>query len=346
MKILGRTIQPGHPAYVIAEISANHRQSLDTALALVEAAHAAGADAVKLQTYTADTLTLNSDKPWFRIGGGTLWDGKTLYQLYQEAFTPWEWHSQLKARADELGLHFFSSPFDFTAVDFLESLEVAAYKIASFELVDLPLIRKAAATGRPLIMSTGMATVDEIAEAVTTARQAGARDIALLKCTSAYPAQAEDIHLRTLADMRERFGTEVGLSDHTPGSAVAVAAVALGASIIEKHIILRRSDGGPDAAFSMEPEEFAAMVRDIRTAEKSLGAAHYGASHQEQASLAFRRSLFVTRPIRKGEAFTPENVRSIRPSNGLHPRHYEEVMTKKAACDLDAGTPLALEHLA
>lgn len=346
MNILGRPIGPGHPAYVIAELSANHGQSIDTALALVEAAHAAGADAVKLQTYTADTLTLDSDKPWFRIGGGTLWDGKTLHQLYQEAFTPWEWHPGLKARADELGIHLFSSPFDFTAVDFLESLEVPAYKIASFELVDLPLIRKAAATARPLIMSTGMATADEIAEAVATARQAGARDIALLKCTSAYPARPEDIHLRTLADMRERFGTVVGLSDHTPGSAVAVAAVALGASIIEKHIIRRRGDGGPDAAFSMEPEEFAAMVRDIRTAENALGSIRYEIIPHEEASRAFRRSLFVTRPIRQGEAFTAENVRSIRPSNGLHPRHYEQVLAHKAACDLEAGTPLALEHLA
>jgi len=346
MNILGRPIGPGHPAYIIAEISANHGQSLDTALALVDAAHAAGADAVKLQTYTADTLTLDSDKPWFRIGGGTLWDGRTLHQLYQEAFTPWEWHPRLQERAASLGLHLFSSPFDFTAVDFLDSLGVPAYKIASFELVDLPLIAKASATGKPLIMSTGMATVEEITEAVQAARTAGARDIALLKCTSAYPARPEDIHLRTLADMRERFGTIAGLSDHTPGSAVAVAAVALGASIIEKHIIRRRSDGGPDAAFSMEPEEFAAMVGDIRTAEKALGSIRYEISPQEEASRAFRRSLFVTRPVRQGEAFTAENVRSIRPSNGLHPRHYEQVLAKKAACDLEAGTPLALEHLA
>lgn len=346
MNISGRPVGPGHPAYIIAEISANHHQSLESALALVEAAGKAGADAVKLQTYTADTLTLDSDLPWFRIGGGTLWDGKTLHQLYREAYTPWEWHPRLKARADELGIHLFSSPFDFSAVDFLQGLDVPAYKIASFELVDIPLIRKVAGTGRPVLMSTGMATVEEIGEAVAAAREAGAADIALLKCTSAYPARAEDIHLRTLADLRTRFGTVVGLSDHTLGSAVAVAAVTLGASIVEKHIIGRRSEGGPDAAFSMEPEEFAAMVRDIRTAEKALGTVNYEISPAEMASRAFRRSLFVTRAVRQGERFTPDNVRSIRPSHGLAPRHYEQVLKHKAACDLEAGTPLSMEHLA
>lgn len=345
MKINGRSIGPGHPCYVIAEISANHNQSFDKAITLIELAAASGADAVKIQTYTADTITFDGHQDCFKVKGGTLWDGQTLHKLYQEAYTPWEWQPKLKARADELGIHLFSSPFDFSAVDFLETMDVPAYKIASFELVDLPLIAKAAKTGKPLIISTGMATVDEITEAVDTARKAGAKEIALLKCTSAYPAPPEEINLRTLADMKERFGVVVGLSDHTPGSAVAVAAVALGASIVEKHITLRRSDGGPDAAFSMEPEEFASMVSDIRAAEKALGRVNYEITPKEMACRAFRRSLFVVQPIRKGQPFTSENIRSIRPSNGLHTRHYKEVLGKKAACDLEAGTPLAWEHV-
>lgn len=345
MNIHHRPIGPGHPCYVIAELSANHNQSFEKAIALVEAAAACGADAVKIQTYTADTITFDGPQDCFKIKGGTIWDGQNLHRLYQEAYTPWDWQPKLQSHAASLGLTLFSSPFDFSAVDFLETLSVPAYKIASFELVDLPLIRKAASTGKPLIMSTGMATVEEITEAVQTARAAGARDIALLKCTSAYPARPEDIHLRTLADMRERFGVPIGLSDHTPGSAVAVAAVALGACIIEKHLILRRSDGGPDAAFSMEPEEFAAMVRDIRTAEKALGSIRYEISPQEAASRAFRRSLFVVAPIRKGEAFTPDNIRSIRPSLGLHTRHYSEILGRKATADLEPGTPLAWEHV-
>jgi N-acetylneuraminate synthase len=346
MKIHHRPIGPGHPCYVIAELSANHNQSFEKAIALVEAAASCGADAVKIQTYTADTITFDGPQDCFKIKGGTLWDGQNLHRLYQDAFTPWDWQPRLQAHAASLGLPLFSSPFDFTAVDFLETMNVPAYKIASFELVDLPLIQKAAATGKPLIMSTGMATVEEIAEAVSAARNAGAQDLALLKCTSAYPARPEDIHLRTLADLQERFNVTVGLSDHTMGSAVAVAAVALGASIIEKHLALDRDDPGPDSAFSMEPAEFAAMVRDIRTAEQSLGKVRYEITAKEAASRAFRRSLFVVAPIRKGEAFTPENVRSIRPSNGLHPRHYHEVLARKAACDLAAGTPLTLEHLA
>lgn len=339
--IAGRPVGPGHPVYVIAEMSANHNRDLDAAIELVHAARDAGADAVKVQTYTPDTITLKSDRDPFRIAGGTLWDGKVLWDLYKEAYMPWEWQPRLKEEAERLGLHFFSTPFDFTAVDFLEELEVPAYKIASFELVDLPLIRKVAATGKPLILSTGMATVSEIEEAVAVARDAGAEQIALLRTNSAYPAPPDEMDLRTIPHMAEMFGVPVGLSDHTLGIAVPVAAAAMGAALIEKHLTLSRSVPGPDSAFSLEPQEFKEMVEAVRAAERALGGVRYGPTPKEQASRVFRRSLFVVKDVRAGEPLTPENVRSIRPAHGLHTRHYDEVLGKRARVDIAAGTPLS-----
>lgn len=338
--INGRQIGPGLPVYVVAELSANHNQEFEQAVKLVQAAQEAGADAIKLQTYTADTLTIRSDQEWFRIGGGTLWDGRTLYDLYQQAYTPWEWQPKLKALANELGMDLFSTAFDDTAVDFLEQMGVPLHKIASFELVDLPLIRKMAGTGKPLVLSTGMATLEEIEEAVKAAREAGAVEIALLKCTSAYPAHPEEMHLRTIPHLAEVFQVPVGLSDHTMGISVPVAAVALGACIVEKHFTLSRAIPGPDSAFSLEPHEFKAMAEAIRAAEKALGQVHYGVSEKEATSRIFRRSLFVVEDIRAGEEFTAKNVRSIRPGNGLHPRHLPEVLGRFAAHDLRRGTPL------
>lgn len=338
--IAGRPVGPGHPVYVIAEMSANHNRDLDAAIELVHAARDAGADAVKVQTYTPDTITLKSDRDPFRIAGGTLWDGKVLWDLYKEAYMPWEWQPRLKEEAERLGLHFFSTPFDFTAVDFLEELEVPAYKIASFELVDLPLIRKVAATGKPLILSTGMATVSEIEEAVAVARDAGAEQIALLRTNSAYPAPPDEMDLRTIPHMAEMFGVPVGLSDHTLGIAVPVVAAAMGAALIEKHLTLSRSVPGPDSAFSLEPQEFKEMVEAVRTAERALGGVRYGPTPKEQASRVFRRSLFVVKDVQAGEPLTPENVRSIRPAHGLHTRYYEEILGRRARKDIKAGTPL------
>ena len=340
IKIAERTIGAGHPVYVIAELSANHGQNFDQAVRIVEAAKQAGADAVKLQTYTADTITIRSDKPYFRVGGGTLWDGRTLHDLYREASTPWEWQPKLKKIAEDLGLHLFSSPFDDTAVDFLARMDVPAYKLASFELVDIGLIQKMARTGKPLIMSTGMATVEEIEEAVQTARQAGALEIALLKCTSAYPALPEEMNLRTIPELAQRFDVPAGLSDHTMGIATPVAAVALGACIIEKHLTLSRAEPGPDSAFSLEPQEFKAMVDAVRVAEKALGEIHFGISEKESASRVFRRSLFVVRDVKQGQPFSADDVRSIRPGHGLHTRHLPEVLGKPAARDIERGTPL------
>jgi N-acetylneuraminate synthase len=336
----GRACGPGHPCYIVAEMSANHGRDFDQAVRIVRAAKAAGSDAIKVQTYTADTLTLKSDAEEFRIAGGTLWDGRTLHDLYAEACMPWDWQPRLQAAAAEAGLDFFSTPFDFSAVDFLEGLHLPVYKVASFELVDLPLIRRIARTGRPIFASTGMATVAEIQEAVTTMRAAGAAQIALLKCTSAYPALPEEMHLRTMVDMAERFQVVVGLSDHTMGIAVPVAAVTLGASIVEKHFTLSRTLPGPDAAFSLEPDEFSAMVEAIRTAERALGRADYSVSAREAGSRVFRRSLFVARPLKAGERFTADNLRSVRPAHGLHPRHYEEILGRRAARDIEAGTPM------
>lgn len=340
-----KKIGSGHPAYIIAELSANHNQSFDRALQIVHAAKEAGADAVKLQTYTADTITIESDQEYFRLRGGTLWDGRTLYELYREAYTPWDWQPKLKHLCDELGMDFFSSAFDPSAVDFLETIGVAAHKVASPELVDVPLIQKMARTGKPLILSTGMATLEEIDEAVTTARASGATQLALLRCSSAYPAPAEEMNLRSIPDMARRFGVPVGLSDHTPGIAVSVAAVALGALLIEKHLTLSRADGGPDCEFSLEPLEFRSLVEAVRIAEKALGEAQYGPTPHELKTRAYRRSLFVVRDVKKGELFTAENVRSIRPADGLHPRHLPEVIGRTAADDIERGTPVTWELL-
>jgi N-acetylneuraminate synthase len=341
IKIGERAIGAGQPGYFIAELSANHNQDFERAVRIVHAAKAAGADAIKLQTYTPDTITLRSDRECFRIKGGTLWDGRTLHDLYGEASTPWEWHPRLQKVAAEVGLEFFSSPFDGSAVDFLETLKVPAYKIASPEIVDLPLIEKVARTGKPLIMSTGMATREEIREAVETARGAGAKEIALLKCTSAYPSPPEEMNLRVIPELAKVFGVPVGLSDHSAGIAVPVAAVALGACMVEKHLTLSRSDPGPDSAFSLEPDEFKSMVDAVRVAEKALGLAQIGAVARETASRIFRRSLFVVEDMKSGEAFSRRNVRSIRPSDGLHTRHLEQVIGKRCARDVERGTPLA-----
>jgi pseudaminic acid synthase len=337
-----RAIGTGCPAYIIAELSANHGQDYDQAVRIVEAAARAGADAVKLQTYTPDTMTIDSDRPEFIISG-TMWDGRRLYELYEEAYTPWEWQPRLKRAAESLGLHFFSTPFDATSVEFLEEMGVPAYKIASFENVDLPLLRRVAATGKPIIMSTGMATLAEIDEAVRTLRDAGCEQLILLKCSSAYPAPAGEMNLRTIPHLADAFDLPVGLSDHTLDIAVPVTAVALGACVVEKHLTLSRAVPGPDSAFSLEPDEFADMVRVVRSAEQALGAVHYGVSPRELASRAFRRSLFVVRNVAEGETFTEENVRAIRPGHGLHTRHLQDVLGRRAARTVDRGTPLSWE---
>jgi pseudaminic acid synthase len=340
LEIRGRQIGPGKPVYVVAELSANHNQDFERAVQIIRAAKKAGADAVKLQTYTPDTMTLRSDREQFRIAGGTLWDGRLLYDLYGEAYTPWDWQPKLQQVANEIGLDLFSTPFDATAVDFLEGMGVPAHKVASFELVDIPLIQKVAATGKPLIMSTGMAALEEIEEAVKIAREAGATQIALLKCTSAYPAPPDEMNLRTIPELARKFSVPVGLSDHTTGIAVPVAAVALGACIIEKHLTLSRSLGGPDSVFSLEPHEFKEMVDAVRAAERAMGEVHFGVSPQEASSRIFRRSLFVVQDVTKGQIFTADNVRSIRPAHGLHTRYLPEIIGKRASRDIQCGTPL------
>ena len=336
-----RRIGPGYPVYIVAEMSANHNQDFEQAVRIPYAAKEAGADAVKLQTYTPDTLTIKSDKEHFRIAKGTLWEGKTLYDLYSEAYMPWEWQPKLKKIADEIGIDLFSTAFDPTAVDFLEEMGVPVHKVASFEIVDIPLIEKMARTGKPIIISTGMATLSEIEEAVQAARKAGATQIALLKCTSAYPAPPEEMNLRTIPHLAEAFGVLVGLSDHTLGIAVPVAAVALGACIVEKHFTLSRDEPGPDSTFSLEPHEFKEMVKAIHVAEKALGEVCYEVTEREAASLVFRRSLFVVKDIKAGEIFTEENVRSIRPGYGLHSRYLRNVLGRRAAQDIERGTPLS-----
>jgi len=340
-----REITADKPTYVIAELSANHNQSFSDARELVKVAYEVGADAVKLQTYTADTLTLNCRNAYFQIGEATVWKGKNLYDIYSEAYTPWEWQATLKKDAEELGMHCFSSPFDFTAVEFLEQINVPAYKIASFEMVDIALIEKVASTGKPTIMSTGMATQAEILEAVQTFRKAGGGDLALLKCTSSYPAPPEEMNLRTISDMSERFGVVAGLSDHSMDTAVAVTAVALGARIIEKHITLTRSVDGPDSSFSLEPDEFREMIAAIRTCEKAMGQVQYTPTEREMITRRFRRSLFVVRHIKAGEKFDEANIRSIRPGDGLHTRYLREVIGSRAVVDIEPGDPLSLEHL-
>jgi pseudaminic acid synthase len=346
MKIRGRMLGAGFGTYVIAEMSANHGQSFEQAVEIVKAAKNAGADAVKLQTYTPDTITIDSGDEIFQTAKGSLWEGRTLYELYGEAYTPWEWQPKLKKIAEEIGLACFSTPFDFTAVDFLEKMDVPAYKIASPEIIDLPLVRRVAATGKPVIISTGMASLVEIEEAVNAFREAGGNDIALLKCTSAYPARTEEMNLRTIPDLAKRFAVPVGLSDHTIGIAVPAAAVALGACIVEKHLTLSRSTPGPDSAFSLEPHEFKQMVDAIRVAEKALGHVKYGLTEAEQLNLRSRRSLFVVQDVKAGERLTPDNIRSIRPGYGLPPKHYEEVIGRLAARDMQRGTPLQWDAIA
>jgi N-acetylneuraminate synthase len=329
---------------VVAELSANHRRDFDEAVKLVRAAAEAGADAVKLQTYTPDALTIDCDGPGFRIQG-TAWNGRTLYDLYSEACMPWEWQPRLKQFAYDLGLHLFSTAYDSAAVEFLESMDVPAYKIASFELVDLPLLRRVAATGKPLILSTGMATLAEIDEAVRTARQAGTSPLALLKCTSAYPAPAAEMNLRGIPHLAETFGVPAGLSDHSLQLAVPVAAVALGACIIEKHLTISRAAGGPDSAFSLEPDEFRAMAHTVRAAHEALGQARYGAAASEMAACRYRRSLVAVCDVEAGESLTDRNVRSIRHGDGLHPRYLEEVLGRPARARIPRGTPLGWDHV-
>lgn len=347
MRIGTRTIGPGNPCYIIAELSANHAGDYDIAVATIRAMKEAGADAVKIQTYTADTITIACDKPPFQISGGTLWDGRTLHDLYQEACMPWDWQPKLQQLSRELGLDFFSSPFDDTAVDFLEQMQVPAHKVASFEMTDHLLLRKIASTHKPVIMSTGMATIEEMEESMQVLREAGSGPVALLKCTSCYPAKPEEMNLRTIPSLMKRFGVPVGLSDHTPGHTVPVAAVALGACVLEKHFILSRSQGGPDSSFSMEPGEFRQMVEAVRATEAALGSADdFTISAKEAGNRIFRRSLFAVRDIRAGEAFTPDNVRSIRPAHGLPTSQYDLVLKTRAACDIERGTPLNHQHLA
>lgn len=344
----GRGIGRGQPVYVIAEVSANHHHDLAQAERLVREAKRAGADAVKLQTYTADTMTIDSDAPPFQLGAGNTWAGRTLYDLYEEAHTPWEWHGPLQRVAAEEGLAFFSTPFDETAVDFLESLQVPAYKIASFELVDTPLLDRVGRTGKPVILSTGLASQGEIAEAVSTLRGAGCRELVLLRCASAYPAQPADTHLAAMRTLADLFDVEVGLSDHTMDPAVAIAAVALGASVIEKHFILDRTLGGPDATFSLEPRELADLVRQLRVAEAAIGAdaGIPGATTAERSNLVFRRSLFVVADMAAGEPFTSANVRALRPGHGLPPKHLRELMGRRAATRIARGTPLSWDLIA
>jgi pseudaminic acid synthase len=336
----GRAIGPGAPPYLIAELSGNHKGELSRALAMIDAAADAGADAVKLQTYTADTITLKSDAPEFTIRGG-LWDGRTLHDLYQEASTPWDWHPALFEHARGRGITIFSSPFDPTAVDLLERLNAPAYKIASFEITDLPLIRYAAKTGKPLIISTGMASESEIAEAVQAARSAGAGGIVLLRCVSGYPAPAHDYNLAALADMTARFGVPAGLSDHTLDDVTAIAATALGAVVIEKHFTLARADGGPDAAFSLEPQEFARLAQSVRDAHAALGQPVYGAKASEAGNLQFRRSLYFTRDLPAGHVVGKGDVRSVRPGHGLAPKHLDAVMGRRLARPVRYAQPAA-----
>lgn len=342
ISIAGRRIAADAPPYVIAELSANHNGKLDTAMKIVEEAKKAGADAVKLQTYTADTITLNSDTEEFQIHGG-LWDGKTLYQLYQEAHMPWEWHKPLFEHARKIGITIFSSPFDNTAVDLLEELNAPAYKIASFEAVDLPLIKYVASTGKPMIISTGMADAEEIQEAIDAAREGGCKELAILHCVSGYPAPAEDYNLRTIPDMIERFGLVTGLSDHTLDNTTAITSVAMGASIIEKHFTLDRNGGGPDDSFSLEPAELTALCRDSKTAWAALGNVDYGRKSSEQGNVKFRRSLYFVKDLKAGDVITADAVRSVRPGFGLGPKYYENVLGRCIKFSVKANTPVQFD---
>lgn len=339
-----RIIGDGHPAYIIAEMSANHAGSIERAIELVHAAKESGADCIKIQTYTADTMTIDCCNECFNIGQGT-WEGENLYSLYQKAYTPWEWQDKLRDEAAKVGIDFLSTPFDNTSVDFLEKLGVSFYKIASFELVDIPLIEYIASKNKPIIMSTGMASKEEIEEAVNAIYAMGNRQLALMKCSSAYPAKSEEMNLATIRDMKERFGVPVGLSDHSMGSFSAQIAIAMGANIIEKHFCISRAIKNPDSTFSMEPGEFKDMVNQVREVEKALGKVSYGISEQEKTSICFRRSLFVVEDIAAGEALTAENIRSIRPAYGLAPKYYKEILGKRAVRDLKRGMPLAIEDI-
>ncbi|MGY5617792.1 pseudaminic acid synthase [Vibrio cincinnatiensis] len=338
----GRKIGPNYAPYIIAELSANHNGDIQRAFQIMEEAKKAGADAIKLQTYTHETITIDCENEEFQIKGG-LWDGQTLYELYKGAHMPWEWHKPLFEKAQELGITIFSSPFDFSAVDLLEKLDAPAYKIASFELVDLPLIKRVAQTGKPMIMSTGMANEEEIAEAIQTARENGCKELVVLHCVSGYPAPAEQYNLRTIADMAERFNVLSGLSDHTIDNATAVASVALGACLIEKHVTLDRNGGGPDDSFSLEPHELQALCKDAKTAWAALGKVNYKRTEAEKGNVKFRRSLYIVKDIKAGEVLTEEHVRSIRPGFGLAPKFYDEVIGKIVKVDISRGTPLSFE---
>lgn len=345
MKIGNKQIGDNQPCFIIAELSANHLHNFDIAIKTLEAAAEAGVDAFKIQTLTADTMTIDCDNEYFTINKGTLWDGRTLYDLYSETPLPYDWHQPIIDKCKELGLIWFSTPYDKTATDFLETLDPPAYKIASFEITDIPLIEYVASKGKPVIMSTGIATKEEIENAVTACKKSGNNQIALLKCTSAYPAPYEEINLRMIEEYKREYGVISGLSDHTLGTEVPVASVALGASIIEKHMILDRNLGGPDAAFSLEPEEFKTLVKQVRNVEKAIGTVTYELSEKVKANRMFARSLFVVKDMKKGEPFTEDSVRSIRPGDGLAPKFYDSVLGKKATADLKRGTPLLKNHI-
>lgn len=337
-------ISADSPVYIVAEMSANHNMDFERAKEIIKAAAEAGADAIKIQTYTPDTITIDCKDECFRTQS-KLWEGMTLYELYQKAYTPWEWQEDLKEYAESLGIDFFSSPFDITAVDFLEKLNVIAYKIASFEINDIPLIRKVSSTGKPIIISTGIAYLEDIELAIRTCREQGNNNIVLLKCLSAYPAPFEEMNLRVIPNLGETFGCEVGLSDHSLGSETAIVAVTLGARMVEKHLTLSREDGGVDAAFSMEPDEFALMVKQIRNVEKALGKVTYQLTPKQVEQREGSRSLFIVRDVKKGERFTTENVKSIRPGIGLHTKYYEEILGRKAKEDFNLGTPLSWDKI-
>ncbi len=339
----GHCISEDSPTFVIAEMSANHLMDFDRAVAIMQAAKDAGADAIKIQTYTPDTITLDCDDPCFQITQGTIWDGTTLHKLYETAYTPWEWQPKLQRIAKEMGLVFFSSPFDLSSVDFLEEMDVPVFKVASFEINDIPFIRKIARTGKPIIMSTGIAYLADIELALKTCREEENENVILLKCCSAYPTPYEDLNLKTIPSMKEVFDCVVGLSDHTMGCAVAGAAVAVGAKVVEKHLTLSRADGGADAAFSMEPQEFKQMVDQIRIIEKAMGRVTYDLTPKQKASRDHSRSLFIAKDMKAGDVFTPENLRSVRPSCGLHTKYYEELLGKKIRKDAKLGTPMSWE---
>lgn len=345
IKIHGHTIiGPDTPAYIIAEMSANHAGSIDRAKEIIHAAKEAGADCIKIQTYTPDTITIDCDNRYFQVGSGT-WEGENLYQLYEKAYTPWEWQPALKEEAAKAGIDFLSTPFDHTAVDFLEEMGLDFYKIASFELVDIPLIEYTASKGKPVIMSTGMAELAEIEEAVQAVRRQGNHQLVLLRCASAYPAISDEMNLATMKDMQKTFDVPVGLSDHSMGAVGTVTAVALGAKVIEKHFCISRTIENPDSSFSMEPEEFRQMVMQIRQAEKAVGSVVYGPSAQERDNLAFRRSIFVVKDIKAGERFTEENIRVIRPAQGMHPRYFHEILGRSAGRNISRGTPLEVSMI-